>query len=425
MYKNTNPTALYTALQEIIALNPGSLPDGVNIAPIMNSWATQKGFPILHVEYEKTTGNIKITQERYLTEEGDEATKNIKWWIPVSILRYDDRHDENVQKSYAPDAWVIEKEQTIKTSDKLNLVDQEWIILNKGQTGYYRVNYDNDLWSQIIKELHNEIEEKSKTLMTFSKLLHPAQIKSSEPIEAPQRAQLIDDSLDLARTSRLSYEIPLQLLTYLTDLEHDYVPWEAAHNGLNRLYNAISGTTYYGRFLKYVQTLVEKKYSTLTLTEKNDEKEVDNYLRRNIIEWSCRTKLDKCLTETKDLLAKHLSKTDTFTVSPFLQSTIIKNGLRTSEKTVIVELLGDFENLNANTKAALIAGLGASEIDDVRAFVFQTLLTLDDGIIDGVKITYSLADRINILVAIVNGNDQGFEHVAQFLTANAAQIKLL
>lgn len=388
----------------------------------MESWTNSLGFPVLHVEYNRETGEVKMTQERYLLSSSTEAAPKTKWWVPVNILTYENRFDDVNQKSFAPDTWLNETEQTLTTTDALNLVDQEWIILNKGQSGYYRVNYDEDLWNQIILQLHGKIEEPNKSFMTISKLLHPAQIQPKPEIQAAQRAQLIDDSLDLACTSRLSYKIPLELLKYLSTLEHDFAPWEAAHNGLNRLYNAISGTEYYGRFLKYIQTLVESKYTTLTLTERQDEKEIDNYLRRNIIEWACRGRLGKCLTETKNLLAQHLSKTEEFTVSPFLQSTIIKNGLRTSDKSVVVELLSIFSELDANTKSAIIEGIGASQIEDVQNFIKATLLTATGEKVEDVTINYSVTERTRICISIINNNVDGFEQISKFLIENIEKI---
>lgn len=50
-------------------------------------------------------------------------------------------------------------------------------------------------------------------------------------IPAINRAQLVDDSANLARAGHLSYETTLELLMYL-ERETDYLPWIAAMRNL-------------------------------------------------------------------------------------------------------------------------------------------------------------------------------------------------
>lgn len=69
--------------------------------------------------------------------------------------------------------------------------------------GFYRVNYDATNWQRIINYL-----------------------KSSDykEIHLLNRAQLIDDAFNLARSGHLSYDVPFGISTYLVQ-ETDYIPW--------------------------------------------------------------------------------------------------------------------------------------------------------------------------------------------------------
>lgn len=78
--------------------------------------------------------------------------------------------------------------------------------------GYYRVNYDKTNWKLIIKYLRD--------------------IRNFQKIAPTNRAQLIDDALNLARASYLNYQTALDVTRYLVN-EHDYVPWKAAINSMN------------------------------------------------------------------------------------------------------------------------------------------------------------------------------------------------
>jgi aminopeptidase N len=48
------------------------------------------------------------------------------------------------------------------------------------------------------------------------------------------RAQLLDDSLNLARAGKLEYPLALQVTLYLQH-DHDYIPWAAALNAFSFL----------------------------------------------------------------------------------------------------------------------------------------------------------------------------------------------
>lgn len=78
--------------------------------------------------------------------------------------------------------------------------------------GYYRVNYDTDNWNLIIKEL----QEKNTNIPPLN------------------RAQLLDDALNLARAGKLPYSLALDLTLYL-EQEKDYIPWAAALTALSFL----------------------------------------------------------------------------------------------------------------------------------------------------------------------------------------------
>lgn len=79
--------------------------------------------------------------------------------------------------------------------------------------GYYRVNYDDNLWSEIQKVL------KSNDRNNIHRL---------------NRAQLIDDAMNLARAGNLSYSIALEVVDYLVK-ETDYYPWYSAFEAFRYL----------------------------------------------------------------------------------------------------------------------------------------------------------------------------------------------
>ena len=78
--------------------------------------------------------------------------------------------------------------------------------------GYYRVNYDDQNWRLIIQQLKNDHTK----------------------IHVINRAQIIDDVLNIARAGLLKYEVALEVTSYLKN-EKDYLPWAAALSGIEYL----------------------------------------------------------------------------------------------------------------------------------------------------------------------------------------------
>lgn len=128
-----------------------------------------------------------------------------------------------------PEGWLVRGQLSVavKPTAQKTWSDSDWIVLNKQQTGYYRVNYDRKGWNLIIRELVNGDHTK---------------------IHRTNRAQLVDDVLTLARADQLGYDVAFDLLRYLSK-ERDYLPWAAADSGFTYLNTMLAGTDYHDQFL--------------------------------------------------------------------------------------------------------------------------------------------------------------------------------
>lgn len=103
----------------------------------------------------------------------------------------------------------------------------EWVIVNIQETGYYRVNYDVENWKMLTDYLMNP--KKFKKIGTLN------------------RAQLLDDALNLARAGKLDYHLALNLTRYLVH-EKEYVPWQAGFVALSYLGSMFIRTGNYDLF---------------------------------------------------------------------------------------------------------------------------------------------------------------------------------
>lgn len=186
---------LYTALQKVVDQDyPESTP---NVAEIMGSWENQGGFPVILVT-RNPSNRITLSQERFLYTSGRDSSL---WQIPINYVVGSNPNFADTK----PDMWMTTRSMNIpaETAPKTWTLD-DWIILNIQESSYYRVNYDVNLWSLLIQQLHSE----------------PSKIHSLN------RAQLVDDSLNLARGDHNSYNVAFDILLYL-ESESDYPPWAA------------------------------------------------------------------------------------------------------------------------------------------------------------------------------------------------------
>jgi aminopeptidase N len=67
-------------------------------------------------------------------------------------------------------------------------------------------------------------------------------------LSAATRAQLLDDSLNLARAGALAYGVALNMTRYLATRESHYVPWTAVFENLRFLDFMLRHTPAYGVF---------------------------------------------------------------------------------------------------------------------------------------------------------------------------------
>lgn len=168
----------------------------------------------------------------------DSRTSNatFRWWVPLSYSSK--ANPETVQCE-----WIPEHLDQVNISLEAN--ESQWVIFNVDQVGqqknifqrisawtisffllgYYRVNYDERNWNLLTQQLLDDPRE----------------------ISVINRAQMIDDSFNLARAGLLDYSIAFNVTRYLQQ-ELEYIPWRSAATGFKFLDAMLCRTPIYGAF---------------------------------------------------------------------------------------------------------------------------------------------------------------------------------
>lgn len=201
-----------------------TIPDSVRVEDIIHSWSEQSGFPILHVS-RNFNGEVTLRQERFLNVEATPAEKNKMWWLPYNFAVPSNINFDNTM----PDSWLSNTESTVTLTSPAfgkSWSNNDWMIFNKKQTSYYRVNYDNNLWNLIIKELHDG---------------------NYNAVHYASRSQLLEDAFKLAAINRLSYDIVFGLMSSMHK-ELEFIPWSTFNNNFANIDLYMSGSPEYAWF---------------------------------------------------------------------------------------------------------------------------------------------------------------------------------
>ncbi|XP_066252705.1 aminopeptidase Ey [Euwallacea similis] len=261
MFKNAEQDDLWQTLTDQ-ASRTEVLPKNTTVKEIMDTWTLQTGFPVVTAKQSQIKDHLVISQERYVLN-SNEVEDQTLWWIPISVF------DSTSKKTQT---W-LKKEKQIVLSNSISS-QSSWYLLNFHQTGYYRVNYNVDNWKALIKQL----------------------LESHHAINSKNRAQMIDDAMNLAYAGYLDYGIAFNVTRYLRN-ERQFGPWKTALNNFQFLYNMFIRTGHFDKFKVYLISLLKDFYKELTFKESSNDDPTQVLNRMEIVDYACKLGLKHCVLQ--------------------------------------------------------------------------------------------------------------------------------
>ena len=374
-FKSVEPEDLYKALQR--SVDEDMTKSSLDIKAIMSSWELQSGFPLVTVS--RDANNVVIlTQERFFNGTGK------TWWIPINYVVGSNPNFT----STLPDMWMKgERQITFKGTSALKpFTNKDWMIFNIQQTSYYRVNYDDNLWKLLIAQLNNGFQQ----------------------INVVNRAQLIDDSFNLAYAGKINYVIPISILQYLVN-ETDYIPWFAAARHIDLMNQLLTGTPIHSVFQKFTQHIVTALYNKLGVKVVANEHKLDRYAREIAVHLACQAGMTKCLTDTANEL-QNMIKTNT-TLAPDVIEPIYCNGLRINDAAFMFLFSKLQRSEKEYERRLIIEALGCSQNATSLSMLMNTAFTP--------KSPYQFLEKYFILRSVVNNGQLGLNLTMDFITDNS------
>ncbi|KAG8193296.1 hypothetical protein JTE90_003783 [Oedothorax gibbosus] len=287
-FKNARTEDLWDAFTQV-AMTTSHL----NVAKILDTWTRQKGYPLITVTLKHRV--VRMKQRRFLltppdyddAKPSDLSPYGYKWFVPVTYIT------------------DIDKENTFW----LNMTDGEfllparakWLKLNVNQTGFYRVMYDDDLWTTLINLLH-----------TNHTIFKPA-----------DRANLLEDALTLARVGIMDSGMALNLTRYL-EKEKDYIPWETAILHMEALDVLMQESPALSLFHKYVKKVMRPIADALGWTDEGDH--LTKKLRSAVLRVLMRFDDEHTISKAKQTFQNWM--TLNIRVAPNLRSVVYSSGVK-------------------------------------------------------------------------------------------------
>lgn len=385
-YNFYNPAHLYEALQR--SIDEDFEDNTLDVAEIMTTWERQAGFPVISVS--RNNDEINFYQDRFFY--GDDESDTI-FSVPINYV-VGSNPDFTVT---SPDLWFNTRSTYIQSNTAPKpWTENDWIIVNIQNSGYYRVNYDSNIWVQIINQLNGPGD-------------------AFEQIHVLNRAQLIDDSFHLSRAGKTYYDYTMGVMNYL-EKETDHVTWALANRAFTLLNRWLNGTPLYGQYQAWVRKNTRLLYEQLGVNVVEGELRTNRYSRLIAVDLACQAGSDQCLTEANELLQNFISSGER--VTPDLVQTLYCNGVRRADSAMVASvqsiLLGEARQRERNF---IISGLGC--IENPQLLYTHLFLSIHQ------FVPFSNAERTNILMSPLNHGERSLQVMIDFIRLNYGGINLI
>ncbi|XP_070560607.1 aminopeptidase N-like [Ptychodera flava] len=269
----------------------------INVADIMNPWIVQLGFPVVTVSRDGVD-RASASQRLFKLDPDDDIPggNEYSWYIPLTFVHSGNQDAPSI-------TWLNKSADNTLTLNGAS--DDDWILANINHTGYYRVNYDDENWNKLINQLKTD----------------------HESIPVRNRAALIDDAFNLARSGDVDAVLALSVIGYLRD-EKEYSPWNAAIRNLRYVRDMLETSPSYGNLQRYIRDLIKPSYEDLGWDFSNDDTHLIYYLRMESLKLSCELYNEDCVDEAKGLYSRWMEDQDANSIRDDIRATVMCTAIK-------------------------------------------------------------------------------------------------
>lgn len=369
-FQLASPEDLVVAWQRAIEEDfPGST---VNVDDLISPWLDFAGFPILTV--------TRNGSDLILRQEGFRTMHDELFSIP---LNYATASEPNFDLTFVNLYFGARQATLTLDSAPRQWADDDWVIFNLRDTGYYITNYDEPLWRLIFDALNDDFEVVHfLNRGTFFADIH----------------RLLSENYDIRAS------LFLDLMEYLPRETHPHV-WRRANLGFIKFETRLRGSRLHRMHMNYVHSLMSSVYGVTTF---NDSKATNivNY-------WSCLSGVESCLTDSSNALLEEM-ETGNWAMDPEIWYRC--NGFLSANETVWMHFYGLAMDL------AVGAPRRFEDLTDLLCTQDRTLLRFYLDQVLNFTNNLTPMDREGIMHRAAWISEAGFDTVIEFIEENHAAI---
>ncbi|CAH2070904.1 unnamed protein product, partial [Iphiclides podalirius] len=270
--------------------------------------------------------------------------------------------------------------------------------------GYYRVNYDADLWERIVEAL-----------------IDPERREEIHPLN---RATLVDDALNLARASKLDYGIAFQVVLTM-EHETEYAVWKAFVRNMNFLRKRLVALVEENEdldpdiYLRMVRRSIETFEDEIGFyPELNAIEPVMVSLCRGLVmDHACRANYDPCIAAAVDWF---YDPNDNDVVNPNIprdiRPAVYCTMVREGDDDVISALYDRLEiEASHYERVVILESLACSQDDGfIRTFLEETIAA---------NSPYGVEENVRIFKAIAESSSANARLALNFISLRTNEIR--
>lgn len=332
-YKNTVTQNLWDCLSEI---------SGTNVSELMSAWTKYMGFPLVKVSTSSQDGKVllHLSQQRFLAD-GSEENVNL-WQIPISITTA-----SNPTKPLK--ILLTKKEDVVKLE---NVSPNDWIKLNAGFAGFYKVHYSSVMLKNLMSAL------------------------STNAFKPHDRLNIIGDVFSLVRSGKVSTVEFLELLQQYKN-ETDFTVWSEIDSAIETLHNCFQRTDAGPKFRAFCCDLYANIAAKLGWEPKNGEGHTASLLRPLVLRRLGRFGDEKTIAEVSKRFREFVDNGKD--LPPDLRSMVFAITGQYQGEKAMADLVGVFEK---------------SDFSEVQRQCLLSLGRSPDEIVQKEALNYTLSGKV-------------------------------
>ncbi len=343
---------------------------GKPVWAIMASYTGQPGFPVLTVQNKKNDRDaFELRQERFLFDGSADRAKT-RWNVPLVIAR------SGTQKP-----WIGLLKTNAMTID-LGKPASEWVKINAGQSGFYRVAYPSEMLDRLAAALQS----------------------GSLPAPVIDALGILSDSVALARAGYLGTSKVLELLDAVKN-EREYNLWTLVAGALHEIDGLLEDIPVKKRLAGFARSLFIPSLTELGWEKKQSDTHSD-LLRRSLL-----------ISQAGHYGASGVIEEARSRFESFCKNQILEPNLRGAVYSLIAEngTFPDFERL--------VKIYRNSPLQEEKVRILRALARFQDQSVVPEVLKFSLSKDVRnqdtyVVLASFGSNQQGRQQAWEFIKAH-------